>query len=85
MTGGKPSPKVATNVDNMDRRVAIYAKDLSAALDVSVNDVFFAGKFGSWTRQSASELLKFVEEGGNVVLGSADTYTVGGDREPMRV
>ena len=83
MTDGKSSPKVATNVDTIDKTVATYAKDPTTSLDTC--DVFFAGNFGSWTKDSASKLLKFVEEGGSVVLGSADKWPIGPDREPLRM
>ena len=86
-----------TQTDDLkSKKIASYPETLNPSdlpkiqriepLQLSDVDVFITGKFGSWSVEDVALIEKYLAQGGNIIMGSADKFTQGSkiSRKPMR-
>ena len=72
MTEGKTAPKVAANLDFLDKQFGIAFNSVGEALDDSDLDVFILTRYSRWPEDLAERLRTFMENGGNIVLATGN-------------
>ena len=70
MTEGKTAPKVAANLDFLDKQFGIAVDIVSEALDESDLDVFILASSPEWPEDLVEKLTQFMENGGSLIVSS---------------
>ena len=85
MNNGKDSTKFATNFKFMDSNIAQFTDNDEEALSNGNFGGFFVGNYGTMSKKAVEKLKIFLENGGNLIVGSDDHRKIGGDRYAMRM
>ena len=70
MTEGKTAPKVAANLDFLDKQFGIAFNSVGEALDDSDLDVFILASSPEWPEDLVEKLRQFMENGGSLIVSS---------------
>ena len=70
MTEGKTAPKVAANLDFLDKQFGIAFNSVGEALDDSDLDVFILASSPEWPEDLVERLRQFMENGGSLIVSS---------------
>ena len=76
MTNGKTAPKVAANLDFLDKQFGIAVNSIGEALNDSDLDVFILASSPEWPEDLIEKLRQFMENGGSLVISSDIDSTV---------
>lgn len=85
MSNGQSKAKFATDFKFMDSKIAEFTDNIEETLSNGDVDGFMVGNFGKMSEKAVEKLKTFLENGGNVIIGSDDSWKIGGNRYPMRL
>ena len=86
MAGGTITLNLASYPDILHPSAINQTIEKKSPSDLSGVDIYFVSGYGAWSTEDISFLESYLEQGGNIIVGSADSYTVAGTslRKPMR-